>query len=90
MRYLKAKYALIKDNDKGQIDNKRENEKEQEFPETRYETYEIEYFNGYNKGEAHFVNMVEGRYIFKIKSQKYNKSAKYILTYCSNRKADIK
>lgn len=75
---MKSKYILIKDNK--DLLNKIPNDEVR----TRYETYEIEYLKGYNRGDAHFVSMSKGNYILRLKSETINKDAKYVINYCSD------
>jgi hypothetical protein len=42
---------------------------------------------GYNKGDAHFVDIVEGTYYLRIKSES-GRTAKYSVNYCCD--VDIK
>lgn len=41
---------------------------EKDYNRLHYETYEIEYLKGYNNGDAHFLKVVKGKYILRLKS----------------------
>lgn len=57
---------------------------EPEYEPPHYDTYEIEYYHGYNHGDAKFLNLVKGTYILKIKPEPYNKTTKFVINYATN------
>lgn len=61
-----------------------------EYRQPRFTLYEIEYLKGYNKGEAHFLNLTKGRYILRLKSEFASKPAKYSINWVSSSRIDIK
>ena len=38
------------------------------YKQPRFTVYEIDYSHGYNKGDAHFLNLERGKYYLRIKS----------------------
>ncbi len=56
---------------------------EKEYNRLHYETYEIEYLKGYNNGDAHFLKVVKGKYILRLKSEVIPREAHYVINYCS-------
>lgn len=62
-RFLKLKFILVKVNNS----NSPSEFTDPKFYPPKYDTYEIEYFHGYNRGDAKFLNVVPGTYILKIK-----------------------
>ena len=52
----------------------------------KYELYEIEYLQGYNRGDARFENIIPGRYILKIKTESINRPSKFVVNYACNSK----
>lgn len=83
-RFLKNKYMLVYDNFSSKRNYQYEKEEDRQYAVPRYSIYEIEYARGYNRGDAAFVNIIPGRYILKIKSEKWNKAASYAVNYSSN------
>jgi hypothetical protein len=60
-----------------------------EYRHPRFTVYEIEYFKGYNKGDAHFLSLEKGRYILRLKSELVNKPAKYSVNWVSSSRVQI-
>ena len=60
-----------------------------EYKQPRFTVYQIEYSKGYNKGDAHFLNLERGRYILRIKSQTSKHNANYSINWVSSSKIDI-
>lgn len=63
LRYLKIKYLLVKVNNTFSPSTF----SEPDYQPLPYDTYEIEYSQGYNRGDARFLSTVRGTYILKIK-----------------------
>ena len=64
-RYLKVKFMLAKE-----IDSHEEarGDNWKDFDPPQWEAYEVEYFHGYNRGDARFVDIAPGRYVLRIKA----------------------
>lgn len=60
-----------------------------EYHEPRFTVYQIDYSQGYNKGDAHFLNLERGKYILRIKSQTSNHPAKYSINWVSSSKIKL-
>lgn len=43
------------------------------FGNLKYDCYEVDYKKGYNRGDAHFIKIIPGKYILRIKSETVNK-----------------
>ena len=41
-----------------------------DYNQPKYENYEIEYYHGYNRGDARFEQMIPGHYILRICPEK--------------------
>lgn len=65
-------------------------ESNKDYVEPRFKVYEIEYLTGYNKGEAHFLNIPKGRYILRFKSELTNSPAKYFIDWVASHRLDIR
>lgn len=72
------------------LDSSAISESNKEYVEPRFKVYEIEYLTGYNKGEAHFLNIPKGRYILRFKSELTNSPAKYSIDWVASHRLDIK
>jgi len=81
---------LVKDNSKSKP-TPSQVEYEKEYNKLNYETYEIEFLKGYNAGEGHFLNAVEGRFILRLKSEMMiDKDAEYVINYASTSEINFK
>lgn len=80
LRFLKCKYILVKENDGSSpsLNN------EPNYAPPHYDTYEIEYYHGYNRGDAKFLNLAKGHYILKIKPEAHSKTTYFVVNYASN------
>lgn len=79
-RFLKLRFILVKVNSS----NSPSEFVDPKFYPPKYDTYEIEYFHGYNRGDAKFLNVVPGEYILKIKPEKVDQSTRFIVNYACN------
>jgi len=61
-----------------------EKEEDKKFRIPRYSCYEVEHTHGYNNGDAHFENIIPGRYILKIKTEASDRDMQFVLNYCSD------
>ena len=86
-RYLKVKFLLAKELGANE-ETKEDTWKDYKKP--KYELYDIEYLKGYNRGDAKFINIVPGRYIFKIKTEAVDKPSNFIINYCCNSNVEMK
>ncbi len=80
LRYLKLRFILVKENSQ----NSPTTFDDPKYFPPRYDTYEIEYFHGYNRGDAKFLNVVRGSYILKIKPESVNRKSFFVVNYASN------
>ena len=74
---------LVKENNSSGGTTPQQVSYEKEYNRLNYETYEIEYLKGYNNGDAHFLNVVKGKYILRFKSEVIPRESHYVINYCS-------
>ena len=55
-----------------------------------YDCYEIEFQKGYNKGEAHFLNLEKGWYLLRIKPERSDTVTKYVFNYTTSRPIQVR
>ena len=60
-------------------------ESEKDLDALDYDCYEIEFQKGYNKGEAHFLNLEKGWYILRIKPEIADIPTHYVFNYTTSK-----
>ena len=55
-----------------------------------YDCYEIEYQKGYNKGEAHFLNLEKGWYLLRIKPERSEVVTRFVFNYTTSRPIQVR
>lgn len=86
MRYLRCRFILVKENNAGSPSIF----SEPDYNPPAYDTYEIEYLKGYNRGDARFLNVVKGTYILKIKPEQTNRVSHFVVNYASDSYIEMK
>lgn len=56
----------------------------------KYECYEIEFQKGYNRGDAHFLELEKGYYIIRLKTETSTMQTRYVLNFTTNKPITIR
>lgn len=87
---LKPNHLSVDNNQSSILNSNLSASGSKDYIEPRFKVYEIEYLTGYNKGEAHFLNIPRGRYILRFKSELTNSPAKYAIDWVASHRLNIR